>query len=439
MRRTCHFITAIIVLFLPPLAHHTDADDAIKVDDREATLPVTILSSGNTCGIFEPCRCPTNPYGGVARRATLIAGLRGDNPNLLLVDSGNVFDSSTSQAYGDLLTWAYRLCSYDAVALGSLDVMYARKVGAERFKAMGIPWVCANMESGADELGVVKYRILERGNKRIAVTAILGTRLVNRDILKNGDPPIVLTNPVAALNTLMAELRPKVDVICVLAHLERSQSEYVLNNVQGIDLIILGHDKGLGKKTIAGPNGSVFVETGPSGQYLAVTRGNLEVGQIDWSTEYIPIDEKVANHPALWERYERVTKGRSAAEVATVKAEEFRKHMTGGNGATDELPRVAVAVFKSEGCAACEAIEPGNLEKLARKKGCRIDAKYFQMDRASDYELLLDLERKYGDEGNELPAVFIGTCILGGTQEIESDLPKLVMRYAQEDEEDETA
>ena len=43
---------------------------------------LVILSTGNTCGIFEPCRCPTNPYGGVARRVTLISAYRAKHPSL---------------------------------------------------------------------------------------------------------------------------------------------------------------------------------------------------------------------------------------------------------------------------------------------------------------------------------------------------------------------
>jgi len=243
---------------------------AVAVEVPIPDVPLVVLSSGNSCGVFEPCRCPTNPYGGIARRATLVNEYRKKYNALILLDSGNIFDSATSHLWGNLLTLAYHTCRYDAVALGSLDVMYARKVGAEEFRAMDLPWVCGNMETGREELGVVKYRILRRGKYKVGVTAFLEPYLVNQDVLREVSPPINLSNPGDVLPGLVEELRKRADVVCVLAHMERPQAEQLFKRTKGIDLFIMGHDKRLtalnGTNLFSSP---VLVEVGRLGQYLA--------------------------------------------------------------------------------------------------------------------------------------------------------------------------
>ena len=87
------YLACLAVCFL------LSGSDLLVAGGGETPSPaLVILSTGNTSGIFEPCRCPTNPYGGVARRVTLISDYRTKAPSLLLVDSGNVFDSDLSAA-----------------------------------------------------------------------------------------------------------------------------------------------------------------------------------------------------------------------------------------------------------------------------------------------------------------------------------------------------
>ena len=155
-----------------------------------------------------------------------------------------MFDSDLSTPRGELLTWAYRLASYDAVALGGQDLMYGRKIGVEKFRALGVPWVCSNMESGREELSVRRYAILNRGGRRIVVVALLG-KVVHRDALTRGNPPVVLSDPREALESLLPELRAQADVICLLAHMPSAQAEQIFAKTNGIDVLVLGHDQRL--------------------------------------------------------------------------------------------------------------------------------------------------------------------------------------------------
>ena len=73
---------AVMIAVLCFLSAHAGGavESASKDLDR---LPV-IVSTGNLRGIFEPCRCPANPYGGVARRVTWVAQFLKAHPDDLL-------------------------------------------------------------------------------------------------------------------------------------------------------------------------------------------------------------------------------------------------------------------------------------------------------------------------------------------------------------------
>jgi cytochrome c biogenesis protein CcdA/glutaredoxin len=91
---------------------------------------------------------------------------------------------------------------------------------------------------------------------------------------------------------------------------------------------------------------------------------------------------------------------------------------------------VSVLVFRSEDCEECGAIEPERLEALALTLGCEIRPRYLSVEEPDNYRLLVRLEERFGDEGNELPVVFIGGRVLGGAREIEAELEALVGEYA---------
>jgi len=87
-------------------------------------------------------------------------------------------------------------------------------------------------------------------------------------------------------------------------------------------------------------------------------------------------------------------------------------------------------VFLSNDCPGCGLIERPNVEKLAEKLGCEIRIRYFYVDKVEEYHRLVKLEQQIGDEGNELPVVFLGTEVLGGVKEIRTSFAALVERFA---------
>ena len=119
---------------------------------------LTILYSSNIGGIIETCGCRP-PLGGMARRATIIDGVREEGGNLLVLDSGGLlFAKNYLYEPYDYIDRANAKTVYESMQLMELDAVnvsaYDLADGIEALKAYDneqTPWVSANVvwkESG---------------------------------------------------------------------------------------------------------------------------------------------------------------------------------------------------------------------------------------------------------------------------------------------------
>lgn len=93
-------------------------------------------------------------------------------------------------------------------------------------------------------------------------------------------------------------------------------------------------------------------------------------------------------------------------------------------------PIVRAYVFMSPECSSCEPAKEHSIKAVARKAGCQVDLKYFNIDNLPDYKKLVELEKKLGDTGNEMPVIICGSKVLGGEKEIKAGLESTFQRYA---------
>jgi 5'-nucleotidase len=90
------------------------------------TKHITILHTNDVHSYIDPFPAdhPRNPnMGGVARRATLIEGIRKENPNVLLLDAGDIFQGTPYFNYygGELEFKLMSMMKYDVVTIGNHD------------------------------------------------------------------------------------------------------------------------------------------------------------------------------------------------------------------------------------------------------------------------------------------------------------------------------
>ena len=121
---------------------------------------ITILYTGSTHSMLYPCNCSIETDGGLSRRATLIKQLRKNNPNILVLDSGNFFAGGLMDEYTqntelnikrtqDNLK-AMELIKYDAVAVGEDEFNFGLDFLKENILKEGMNFLSCNISSASD-------------------------------------------------------------------------------------------------------------------------------------------------------------------------------------------------------------------------------------------------------------------------------------------------
>jgi 5'-nucleotidase len=217
---------------------------------------ITILHTNDTHSQIEPFKPshPRNPnQGGVARRATLIAQIRTENKNTLLLDAGDIFQGTPYFNFygGELEFKLMSMLKYDVATIGNHDFDNAIDGLYKQLPNAKFDFVSANynFENTVLDTHVKPYRIIVKEGIKIGIFG-LGIELeglVSKKMYKETG----YLNPVEITQDITNKLKneEKCDLIICLSHL----GYYYKNNpdkisdlnlakiTKNIDLIIGGH------------------------------------------------------------------------------------------------------------------------------------------------------------------------------------------------------
>ena len=220
----------------------------------KAPVRLTVLHTNDMHSRIEPF--PDNGgqwagLGGMARRAALIQRIRAQEPNVLLLDSGDIFQGTPYFNFfgGEL---EYKLMSrmgYDASTLGNHDFDNGLDGLARQLPHATFPFLIANYDFSKTALAgrFAPYKVFERQGLRIGVFG-LGIELAGLVADKNFGATVYL-DPVATAREMATRLRgpEKCDLVICLSHLgyqydtARLDDRKLAAQVAGIDLILGGH------------------------------------------------------------------------------------------------------------------------------------------------------------------------------------------------------
>lgn len=131
---------------------------------------------------------------------------------------------------------------YDAVALGNHDYLMGAKRLTEILSMSKLPLVAANIKIRKNETvlkeKIVPYRIMQKGDLRIAVVGGTTKDIFYRWVLKNS---IDFHAPDKLVNKFADQLRDRADVTIALTHIGLAEDENMVKNGRSIDLVIGGH------------------------------------------------------------------------------------------------------------------------------------------------------------------------------------------------------
>ena len=189
--------------------------------------------------------------GGAVRRLRLIQQIRAAEPNVLLLDSGDIFQGTPYFNFfaGELEMKLMTQMGYDAATIGNHDFDGGMENLATQLKHADFPMLTANYDFKDTPMAgkTMNHQIFERGGLKIGIfgLGIELNSLVPDDLFGNTK----YQDPIDRGNTLAAMLRheKKCDLVICLSHLGYKYRENKVDDVKlaaastDIDIILGGH------------------------------------------------------------------------------------------------------------------------------------------------------------------------------------------------------
>ena len=217
-------------------------------------IRLTILHTNDQHSRIDPFPNDGRKYGGMggmARRASLIKSIRQQEPNVLLLDSGDIWQGTPYFNFfeGELEYKLMTQMGYDAATLGNHDFDIGLEGLQKQLPLAGFPFLTANYDFSNTILKgrFQPYKVFEKQGIRVGIFG-LGIELDGL-VSKNMYGETVYLDPVQKAREMVQALREKEKchyVIC-LSHLgysydtEKIDDRKLATQVSGIDLILGGH------------------------------------------------------------------------------------------------------------------------------------------------------------------------------------------------------
>jgi 5'-nucleotidase len=223
---------------------------------QKGPVRLTILHTNDMHSRIEPFPEGSGQWaglGGMARRAALIKDIRSKEANVLLLDSGDIFQGTPYFNFfgGELEYKLMTQMGYDASTLGNHDFDNGLEGLERQLPNAGFPFVIANYDFSKTPLAgrFQPYKVFEKQGVRIGVFG-LGIELAGLVADKNFGATVYL-DPVAKAREMVTQLRgpEKCDLVICLSHLgykfdtapNKIHDRKLAAEVAGIDLILGGH------------------------------------------------------------------------------------------------------------------------------------------------------------------------------------------------------
>ncbi len=270
-------------------------------------ITLTILHTNDTHSTLFPYG-PRDSWGGIARVSNLVKELRAERPNVLVLNSGDVFvgtfEFNKYLGYPELKIMEEL---YAVMCLGNheFDLGMEALLGVLSGQIAGgppvtLPILCANVNLEGMPLlenFVKPYMVKEIGGLRVGLVGVVNTDVLNY----SPDTLALLTDPFDAAGNAAFMLRnvEQADIVVCLSHLGKDYDVMGLSQVPGIDIIVGGHSHDALFEPILA-NGKIIVQAGEYGHSLGEVMVEIDGSQVNLVNHKLhPVDRGIRQDPAI--------------------------------------------------------------------------------------------------------------------------------------------
>lgn len=231
---------------------------------------ITFLSTTDLHGNIYPIDYFTNQpaHLGLAKVATLIQQVRREEPELILLDSGDTIQGTPLAYYHNRrnntprspMMLVMSTLKYDALAIGNHEYNFGLGVLNKARREASFPWLSGNTyKAGTEETAFAPYLIKEVKGVRVGIIGLTTPGVPSWDNPGNYEG-LEFRDPVVAARKWVQVLREteKVDIVAVAMHMgieldlatgrlnpgqvpQENAAVQIAREVPGIDVIFMGH------------------------------------------------------------------------------------------------------------------------------------------------------------------------------------------------------
>jgi 5'-nucleotidase/UDP-sugar diphosphatase len=239
-----------------------------------------------------------NRRGGLAEQAAYIKAVKALNPQVLLLDAGDINTGSALSnmfdAEPDILS--YNLMGYDAAIFGNHEFDGSAEKLQKQIGQADFPFVCSNIKTPDGRyLGDTPYLVKKYDGFTVGIFGITTLRTL---IIASPGKDLVFINEIDAAREMVDILRnrEKVDVVIGVTHIgdikeapDHITSPELAEVVPGIDIIVDGHSHSF-MEAPKKAGGVYIVSANEWGKYVGHGKLTVQNGRLtDFSWKPIPI------------------------------------------------------------------------------------------------------------------------------------------------------
>jgi len=304
---------------------------AVLPQTSNQRVQITVLGTTDLHGNLDPIDYYTNKPDnrGLAKVATLIKRIRREQPNVVLIDSGDTIQGSPLESFHakknnqpiDPMMLAMNSLNYDAMAVGNHEYNFGLTVLEKARKEAKFPWLSANTYEIATKKPHYKpYLVKEVSGVRIGILGLTTPGIPNWDNAANY-AGLEFHEPLVEAKKWVPILRDqeKVDLVVIAMHMglgedlrtgeanpdqvpEENQAIAIAKEVPGVDAIFMGHTHREVPSLYI--NGVLLTQANYWGRHLARADFYLEKTGSGWrvsakAARTIPTDDKVEPDPEI--------------------------------------------------------------------------------------------------------------------------------------------
>ena len=179
----------------------------------------------------------------MARRATFINDVLEEGGPTLMLDAGDMLGNRNKKEMiqTEFLVEQTATFGYDAIGLGERDLNYGWEWLSEKIEEYHLPYISSNVrDADSGELLLPEYKIVERGGIKFGICSVMDPtyKIIS---MSARDREYQVDDPIATMRALVPRLRERCDTVVLLSHLGDQPTQGLLKEVEGIDLVLLGH------------------------------------------------------------------------------------------------------------------------------------------------------------------------------------------------------